>query len=201
MTFGAVVLLSFGPMGNKRSTNKEKTAEQRAMALRLRKDGHSYSAIGRMLGTQFRNQQDPDGSFTSVYASKLVHEAIRDIYREDSKSLVSIEMERLDDMQLECLTVLRTHHLTIDRGEVVYVPIKDEHGEFLLDAVSGLPIRAPLEDDGPKLAAIDRLLKIQERRSRLLGLDKPTKVAPTNPEGDKPAPAYIIMATPEDQKL
>jgi hypothetical protein len=37
-----------------------------------------------------------------------------------------------------------------------------------------------------KLGAIDRALRIAERRANLLGLDKPKKVAPTDPEGDKP---------------
>src|SRR5690606_8671122 len=33
----------------------------------------------------------------------------------------------------------------------------------------------PLLDDGPILAAADRLLKISERRSKMLGLDKPVQ--------------------------
>ena len=33
--------------------------------------------------------------------------------------------------------------------------------------------------------AVDRVLKIMERRAKLLGLDAPTKIAPTNPEGDE----------------
>jgi hypothetical protein len=41
------------------------------------------------------------------------------------------------------------------------------------------------------LGAIDRLLKIMERRARLLGLDAPTKVAPTDPSGEH---AYIGMS-------
>jgi len=32
---------------------------------------------------------------------------------------------------------------------------------------------------------IDRALKIMERRAKLLGLDKPVKVAPTTPDGDQ----------------
>ena len=32
----------------------------------------------------------------------------------------------------------------------------------------------------------DSLLRIQERRARLLGLDKPIKFSPTNPDGTKP---------------
>lgn len=33
--------------------------------------------------------------------------------------------------------------------------------------------------------AIDRLLRIMDRRAKLLGLDAPSKLAPTNPEGDQ----------------
>lgn len=36
------------------------------------------------------------------------------------------------------------------------------------------------------LQAIQTVLKIMERRARLLGLDQPVKVAPTNPQGDQP---------------
>ena len=36
------------------------------------------------------------------------------------------------------------------------------------------------------LKAIDRVLKLSERRAKLMGLDAPTKVAPTNPDGDGP---------------
>lgn len=35
------------------------------------------------------------------------------------------------------------------------------------------------------LKAIDRAIKISERRSRLLGLDAPTKIAPTDPTGEE----------------
>ncbi len=34
--------------------------------------------------------------------------------------------------------------------------------------------------------AVDRVLRIMARRAALLGLDAPVKIAPTNPEGDKP---------------
>ena len=42
----------------------------------------------------------------------------------------------------------------------------------------------PLADDAPVLAAVDRLLKIQERRARLLGLDQPTKSTVTHAAAD-----------------
>lgn len=36
-----------------------------------------------------------------------------------------------------------------------------------------------------ELDAVDRALKIAHRRAALLGLDRPTKIAPTNPNGDE----------------
>ena len=36
-----------------------------------------------------------------------------------------------------------------------------------------------------RLFYVDRLLKIMERRAKLLGLDAPSKIAPTNPEGSQ----------------
>ena len=177
-------------------------ATKRSFALQLRRDGYSYEVIGRMLKTQFATKHPRTGEgFTAVYASKLVHQAIKDIYREDAKALVTLELERLDAMQLEAIEVLRTEHVLVSGGEIVSTFVRDEHGNVLFDQTTGKPATAPIRDDGPRLAAIDRLLKIQERRSRLLGLDKPTKVANTNPDGDKPAVPYVIVATKEDQAL
>jgi hypothetical protein len=77
-----------------------------------------------------------------------------------------LEIERLDRMQLLVLAILEREHYVISDGRVVHRT--DEHGE-----------KIPLQDSGPALAAIDRLLKIQERRARLLGLDAAMKVDAT----------------------
>lgn len=168
------------------------------MALRLRKDGHSYEKIGALLGSQYHPKGDP---FTMVYGRKVVLDAIKDIYREEAKHLISLEAERLDDMQLEALGVLRAEHVLVSGGAVVREVVLGDDGRPVINAVTGLPVSVPIRDDGPRLAAIDRLLKIQERRARLLGLDKPTKVAQTNPEGTKAAPTAVIMVSETDAKL
>lgn len=46
--------------------------------------------------------------------------------------------------------------------------------------------------------AIDKTLKIMERRARLLGLDAPTKVAPTTPDGENP---YEAMSREELREI
>lgn len=186
----------------KRSDRKEDIAERRAFAIALRKTGMSYEKIGHALGEQFRNQKKPDGGeFTAQYASKLVREAIKDIYREKADDLVAIESARLDDMTQEVIAVLRTKHVMVSNGSVVKQLVLDANGAPIFNPTTGLPMAEPILDDGPVLAAIDRLIKIQERRAKLFGLDKPTKVASTDPDGKKSNAPVVIMATPEDAKL
>ncbi len=47
------------------------------------------------------------------------------------------------------------------------------------------------------VGAIDRVLRIMERRSRLLGLDAPTKVAETDPAGNAVGPRQIELVAPK----
>jgi len=47
---------------------------------------------------------------------------------------------------------------------------------------------------------IDRVLKIEERRAKLLGLDAPTKVAETDPEGNAAGPREILLVSPGDKR-
>jgi hypothetical protein len=72
--------------------------------------------------------------------------------------LRSLELARLDALQGRTWAVMEREHVTVSHGKI----IRGEDGK-------------PLRDDGPLLAAVDRLLKIAERRARLLGLDAPTR--------------------------
>ena len=177
------------------AADKERTAEKRAMALALRKDGYTYENIAKLVGEQFSG-----AGYTPAYAAKLVKEALKSIYRDDAKEIGKMELERLDAMQLEVLAVLRANHYVISSGTIVRDYLRDEHGNIRVDASTGTPLTAAIVDDGPRLAAVDRLLKIQERRARLLGLDKPTKVAPTTPDGEKQA-SFVVVASEIDQKI
>jgi hypothetical protein len=49
-----------------------------------------------------------------------------------------------------------------------------------------------------EVAAVDRVLKIAERRAKLLGLDAPTKVAETDPVGNAVGPRRIELVAPGD---
>lgn len=53
------------------------------------------------------------------------------------------------------------------------------------------------------LGAIDRMLRIGERRARLLGLDAPTRIAPTDPSGtaeySSPRGMAALLASLQDE--
>lgn len=74
---------------------------------------------------------------------------------EAAAELRVVENARLDELATVALTILRKKHPLVSQGR-------------LFEGV---------EDDGPRLAAIDRLLKISDARRKLNGLDAPARVA------------------------
>jgi hypothetical protein len=127
-------------------TRSPDTAARDAEACRLRTRAVSYSEIARQLG--FSN---------SAAAHEAVQRGLREIVAEPAEQVRQFEIERLDGLWDMALAIAERHHVTVSNGRVVYL------GDM------------PLSDDGPALQAMDRLLKIQERRARLLGLDAPVK--------------------------
>ncbi|MEV7895306.1 hypothetical protein [Streptomyces cyaneofuscatus] len=124
------------------------TAERDARAAELRSKGWTYSRIAAELG--FNHRAD---------AHNAVKRVLKETVREAGEDVRALELERLDRLEAAANEVLEREHVTVSNGRVVSLN------------------EMPLPDDGPVLAAIDRLLKIQERRARLLGLDAPTKQA------------------------
>lgn len=70
------------------------------------------------------------------------------------------EVDKLDKLERELWEIYNRRHVTVAPGGRV---AQDRDGNDILD-------------DGPKLQAIDRLLKVAERRAKLLGIDSPQQV-------------------------
>jgi hypothetical protein len=144
------------------------TAERDAEAARLRGRGLGYRAIAAQLGISL-------GA-----AHEAVQRALAAVRSEPAEEVQKLELERLDAMWTAAWGVLEREHVVVNAGKIVYEAVeyaRDEHGNILLDE-EDRPVAArvePLKDDGPVLAAVDRLLKIQARRAALLGLDAPVK--------------------------
>lgn len=135
--------------GNGRYARGADTAERDANACRLRTEGATYSQIADQLGYADR-----------AHARQAVERGLVAIVAEPAIELRTLELARLDLALAEAFAVLRRRHVVVSHGRIITDP---ETGE-------------PLRDDGPVLAAVDRIVRIGERRCKLLGLDAPTRV-------------------------
>jgi hypothetical protein len=123
-------------------------AQSRDMeALRLRTTGWSMEAIA-------------DYQSMSVTAvANALRRAVAVMFRFAGNEQRVLEMQKLDEAEMEVWKVLKmTHWAYTNRGDLVYGP----DGE-------------PQKDSRIILEAIDRLLKIAERRAKLMGLDAPMR--------------------------
>lgn len=128
-------------------SSRAEVADREARALDLRRNGATYDQIGQQLG------------ITTSGAAKIVKRVLDQHVTEALPDVRKLELDRLDQLQVQALLVLRREHYHVSGGKVAL----DQTGR-------------PIRDDGPTLAAIGRLLDIQARRARLLGLDAPTKM-------------------------
>lgn len=133
--------------GNGRFDRDPDTARRDAEACRLRAQSRTYRQIAEELGIDVRAAYDG------------VQRALRDTLEEPAEDVRRLELERLDELARKSREVMLATHYVVDKGTVVIWQ------------------GAPLIDDAPVLQAVDRLLKVQERRAKLLGLDSPQRVS------------------------
>lgn len=133
--------------GNGRFSRDPGTAARDAEACRLRARNLTYRQIADELGIDVRSAYDG------------VQRALKDTLQEPADDLRRLELERLDELARQARGVMEATHYVVDKGSVVIWE------------------GSPLLDDAPVLAAVDRLLKVQERRAKLLGLDSPQRVS------------------------
>lgn len=135
------------PAPNRTQKSDATTAERDNTIWQLKLQGYTLRQIGTRVG--------------------LSHEAVRLILERHRAELIypkveeerQIELERLDEMLHRAWGILDREHALVSHGRL----IADDDG-------------VPLPDTAPVLAAMDRVLRISERRSKLLGLDAATKV-------------------------
>jgi hypothetical protein len=112
----------------------------------LRRQSWTFKAIGENFG------------ITESAAYKMVQRAIEDIPREGTQELVQIELAKLDYLERKASDIMERNHAYVGQnGKVVY--LEDNF----------------LTDDEPVMKAMALLLKISDRRARLLGLNAPVR--------------------------
>jgi hypothetical protein len=170
----------------------EETHRLQQRIFELRRDNVSFPQIAQRLGPEFGK---PEG-FTQGWIYKLYKRALKNIIYEDVENVRKMELARLDEMQNYIMQVLQGFQPLVNRGQIVTDFLEDEHGNAVKDEDGNL-IPVKLQDVSVKLNAVNVAIKLMERRSRILGLDAPTKTSLTNPAGDKEA-SLISYYLPEN---
>lgn len=126
-------------------------AERRTRAIQLRMAGLTCQAVADQLGYG-----------TASAASQDINRALAQRLKQEDEQvalMAALSSERLDAMTRTAWAEMRRRHTLVSNGRVM----KDEDG-------------APLPDPDQNLRAIDRLLRIEDRRSKLFGMDAALKV-------------------------
>jgi hypothetical protein len=126
------------------------TRESDSRALEYRRHGLTYPQIQAQMGYR---------AVSSAY--EAVQRALADNSREAADEVRQLEVARLDELTAVLHRVLVTDHyvVSVATGKVALHPLT---GEMLID-------------DGPVIASVAGLLRISERRAKLLGLDAPSR--------------------------
>lgn len=119
-----------------------------AEAARLKALGYTLTEICEVL------ELGPD----TRRAQAAIRRALANMVRFAQDEVRMMEMVSLDELESTAWRTLRNNHVIVSNGRVVH----DETGE-------------PLQDDRFVLECIDRILKIKERRARMLGIDAPSR--------------------------
>ena len=159
-------------MARPRKEEQALIAERRTRVLAMRVEQRPYREIAAALGIT------EDVAEKDYQRAVEIRRTALDVNRDTA---IAIETAKLDALEQAAWRVLKARHVTVSQGRIVgrYTGrfLRDEDGEVIRDG-AGKPLLEveEIEDDAPVLAAIDRLVKIAERRSRLKGYDAPTKV-------------------------
>lgn len=108
--------------------------------------GLTFQEIADQLG-----YADPSGP---AHAFKRVLDAVPRQISEDARNA---EIAHLEMLRARLLALLDKDYYTVQQGKVIFDPLS--------------PVSQPLKDTGPVLAAIDRLVKIEERIAKLQNLE------------------------------
>lgn len=150
--------------------------EQTRVALQMRKAGMTLFEIGEQLGVSYETVRRRIRTAMALNIRDLVEE------------VRSQELEALDRLEKVAEDLIDTRYLKVSAGRLVMIGLKDVNGDPIIDARTGLPAEVPMLDKEPVKAAIETRLKIMERKSRLLGMDR-EKTPDKTTAADDPAAA------------
>lgn len=144
--------------GSRRKLSDLELAERRDKLVTMRSQGHRWDHIAATLGYSDKGAACKDLA-RALDQRKEQLALTLDQYRQQ-------QLDNLIELRDTAAEVMRRRHLLVQSGKVVHVADPNDP-----DAPGD-----PLYDDGPTLAAIDRIAKIDAQIAALLGLNAPTRV-------------------------
>ncbi len=137
-------------------------AERRTRAVKLSVAGRTYDQIAAELG--YGSKQAAHKDVKAALAEAL---AKQNLAVEEWRAK---ELALLDEALQVAHRIMNSEHLAHSAGRLIRREVEREDGTIsYVDVV----------DNGPNLAAADRLIKISESRRKLLGVDAPARVEST----------------------
>jgi len=145
-----------GPNTTHHNKQKEAADAKRMFALRTGEDPACE-------GEPWTLARVADEMGCSVFrVQKLLNKYTPKLLDKDASRHRDIEIGKLDLLEERLWQMIDDEYYTVSNGQVVYFETGD-----------------PVPDIDPVMKIIDRLLKVMERRAKLLGLDKPVRVEAT----------------------
>lgn len=139
-----------------RNQVRAETLERDMAAFDMKASGRSNAQIA--IALDYRDE---------AHVSQALSRHMKRLVKPQAEELRLLCDSQLDHIYRTALAVLERTHLKVNGGSVVYyTEDPDKHP----DAKA-----VPLHDSAPVLAAIDRLLRIQESRRKLWGIDAPVQ--------------------------
>jgi hypothetical protein len=139
-----------------------------AKALGYRAQGWTFDRIAAEMGYANRSG-----------AQKAVERAFAASVRETSEEAKVLILADLYEAKREAWEVLKRKHVTVSHGRIITRQVgieRDEDGIERLDMDGKtIPVYEDVEDDGPVLAAIDRIVKIDQEIAKIHGAYAPVQ--------------------------
>lgn len=154
--------------GNGKFTRSPESMRRDYQAAELHGQGWSYQRIADELG--FASRGHVSDAITRAYAG---------IPTEEARLARQVDLERIDRLIEQAWQVMLTPHLAVSNGKVVrrFAGVeRDEDGIERLDLDGKpIPVFEDVLDDGPRLAAVNTIKGLLERRAKIFGYDAPAK--------------------------
>lgn len=111
--------------------------------------------------------------------TEAINRAFADIVTPGAEEAKRLDLERIDRLIEQAWQVMLTPHVTVSNGKVVCqfagFELRADGTEALDADGKRIPVFADVLDDGPRLAAVNTIKGLIERRARTFGYDAPAQ--------------------------